>query len=80
MKYAWIQEHVGMFPVIAMYKVLKVNTSGYYHWRNHTPSARELHHDASVMLLKGPTRPADTSMVTGKFMQTFVRKHLGLVI
>jgi len=44
-KYAWIQEHVGTFPVIAMCSALKVSASGYYHWRNRTPSARQLRHD-----------------------------------
>jgi putative transposase len=45
-KYAWIQEHVGTFPVIAMCSALKVSASGYYHWRNRTPSSRWLRHEA----------------------------------
>jgi putative transposase len=44
-KYAWIREHVAAFSVTAMCCALKVSTSGYYHWRDSTPSARQLRHD-----------------------------------
>jgi len=40
-KYAWIQEHGGQFPVLVMCRCLQVSRSGYYGWRGREPSERE---------------------------------------
>lgn len=40
MKYAWIREHHGSFPVAALCQTLQVSPSGYYAWRDRQPSPR----------------------------------------
>jgi len=40
-KYAWIREHAGEFPVALMCTVLAVSTSGYYEWLLRKPTARQ---------------------------------------
>lgn len=42
MKFAFVREHHQRWPVGAMCRVLKVSRSGFYRWRNHKPSARQL--------------------------------------
>jgi len=37
-RYAWIKEHAGRFPVTRMCGVLRVSVSGYYDWRVRKPS------------------------------------------
>ena len=40
MKYAWMREHVKVFPVALMCRVLGVSRSGYYGWLRRGPSRR----------------------------------------
>lgn len=40
MKYAWIREHRGWFPVAVLCRTLRVSTSGYYAWFDRKPSPR----------------------------------------
>jgi putative transposase len=42
MKYAWIQQHTGSYPVKLMCKVLGASKSAYYSWKNRTPGPRQL--------------------------------------
>ena len=45
MKYALIQEHIGLFNIALMCRVLAVSRSGYYRWfdrpKSHTEQRRE---------------------------------------
>lgn len=41
MKYAWIKENRGSFPIAKMSQVLGVSTSGYYQWLKRDPSPQE---------------------------------------
>lgn len=45
MKYAWIKEHRGSFPVAIMCDVFRVSTSGYYESLDRTPSDRAVRHE-----------------------------------
>ena len=40
MKFAFIQEHAGCFPVEAACQALAVSRAGYYAWRDRPASAR----------------------------------------
>lgn len=40
MKYAWIREHRGEFPVAVLCQTLQVSASGYYAWVERKPSPR----------------------------------------
>ena len=45
MKYAWITQHRGSFPVAVMCDVLNVSPSGYYDSIDRQPSARAERHE-----------------------------------
>ena len=40
MRYQFIKEQQGQFPVVALCRVLQVSVSGYFAWRRRTPSRR----------------------------------------
>ena len=44
MKYAWINEHRGSFPVAVLCDMLEVSTSGYYESLARKPGPREERH------------------------------------
>lgn len=46
MKYAFIQEHRHLFPIIRMCQVLGVSENGYYNWRKRGKSQRKQDDDA----------------------------------
>jgi putative transposase len=44
-KYAWIREQADSFPIAVMCQVLEVSSSGYYDWRDRSPSPRSQRHE-----------------------------------
>jgi len=44
-RYAWIKEHAGQFPLRWMCEVLKVSSGGYYDWRVRKPSVMRRRRD-----------------------------------
>lgn len=46
MKFAFIREHQGQFPVGATCRVLEVSTSGFYRWRQEPVGKRQQRHQA----------------------------------
>ena len=41
MRYLFVKQHTGRFPVAALCRVLQVTRSGYYAWRQRQPSERQ---------------------------------------
>jgi putative transposase len=41
MRYQWIQNHRGSYPLAVMCQTLQVSTSGWYDWVGRTPSPRQ---------------------------------------
>lgn len=52
MKFAFVQEHRRRWPVGVMCRVLKVSRSGFYRWRNHKPSARQLRQERLLQKIR----------------------------
>ena len=42
MRYAWIKDHAGDYPVSALCRMLEVSVSGYYDWKVRKPCSRQL--------------------------------------
>lgn len=61
MRYAFITEYAGEFPVRRMCKVLSVSSSGYYDWRRRPPSERQ---QANERLLAAIQREHEASRQT----------------
>ncbi len=40
-RYLFVKQHTGRFPVAALCRVLQVTRSGYYAWRQRQPSERQ---------------------------------------
>jgi putative transposase len=51
-KYAWVTEHLAIYPVITMCKMLDISDSGYYDWRGREPSPRALRHEILKVAVK----------------------------
>ena len=45
MRYRFVQQHSGQFPVAVLCRVLQVTRSGYYAWRKRSPSERHKHNE-----------------------------------
>lgn len=45
MKFAFIKDHLGCFPLKTVCRTLQVSRAGYYAWRGRSPSARSLRRD-----------------------------------
>ena len=52
MKYTFIAAHEREYPIKRMCKVLGVHRSGYYAWRQRTPSTREQANQALLAMIK----------------------------
>ena len=52
MKYTFIAAHETQFQIRRMCRVLGVQRSGYYAWRNRTPSTREQANQALLVLIR----------------------------
>ena len=52
MRYGFIHEHRGQWPVRLMCELLRVSPGGYYTWRGRPASARAERHDALVVAIK----------------------------
>jgi hypothetical protein len=44
-RYQFVKQHTGRFPVAALCRVMQVTRSGYYAWRKHQPSERHKHNE-----------------------------------
>jgi putative transposase len=51
-RYGFIHEHRGQWPVRLMCRLLRVSPGGYYTWRGRPTSARAERHDALVVAIK----------------------------
>jgi putative transposase len=51
-RYAFIAEYAGVFPVRRMCKVLSVSPSGYYDWRKRPPSERQQANDRLLAAIR----------------------------
>jgi len=51
-KYAAIAAHVGLFSVAFMCRVLGIAPSGYYAWRERSPSKKSVHDDVPLCQAK----------------------------
>jgi len=49
MKYAFIRDHAGQYPVRRLCSVLKVHPSGYYAWRRN-PESRRAKEDSRLLV------------------------------
>src|SRR4030042_4395839 len=77
MKYRFIQDQRGQFPIAKLCTVLKVSPSGFYDWRKRTPSTREQENQRLVPELRllqvatryrsrRPRRPSTVTVPRGR--------------
>jgi transposase InsO family protein len=59
MRYQFIEDHRGGFPVTRMCQELDVSPSGYYAWRQRPPSAREMANQELVRRIEAVYHDAD---------------------
>jgi putative transposase len=52
MKFAWVRDHASEFTVKRMCQLLHVSRSGFYAWRDRTPSARQVRHQTLVVQVR----------------------------
>ncbi len=52
MRYAWIREHRGPYPLNALCRALGVSRSGYYAWTRRAPSPRHARREELVMQIR----------------------------
>ena len=70
MIYQFIKEHRQEFPVERMCKVLEVSVSGYYAWKQRTPSSRHLVDEHLMDRIRHAYQRNHGSMAVGDFRQS----------
>jgi len=77
MRFQFIEDHRGEFPVIPMRKVLAVSPSGYYTWRGRPPSKREIANQALTEKIKAVFEGGDETYGSPRIYQ--VMRKMGLL-
>lgn len=52
MKYAFVEEHRGSWPVASICRVVRVTRSGFYAWRRRRPSSRQVRREALAVQVR----------------------------